>query len=168
MGRLPWFQCEPRKVSNSVSVLLHVTCFKLPSANMSNIFFVFSAVVSLSRPQLELWIKFHVISEINFLLYSGPLDTLEQGYITWQLLFREDPVVSRGKAQGRIPGVACTTLTERTPCRLLRDTGVEAAASVGPLIETLRFHKLPIEWWNTFKSLQQQINTGPSLVFQFM
>lgn len=66
MGRLLWFQCEPCKVSYSVSVLLHVTCFKLPSANMSKIIFDFSAVIFLSRPKLEIWIKFCVISEINF------------------------------------------------------------------------------------------------------
>lgn len=66
MRQLLWFQCEPCKVSNSVGVLLHVTCFKLPSANLSKIFFDFSMVIFLSRPKLELWIEFHVISEINF------------------------------------------------------------------------------------------------------
>lgn len=69
MGRLLWFQCEHCKVSNSLGVLLHVTCFKLPSANLSKIFFDFSMVIFLSRPNLELWVKFHVISEIIFFCF---------------------------------------------------------------------------------------------------
>ena len=179
MGRLLWFQREHCKVSNSAGVLLHVVCFKLPSSNLRKIFFWFFFFFFLwlsVKPKLELWVKFHVIGHINFFLlfYSGPLNTLEQDYVNWQLLFRENPGVRWVKVWGRITGVAWAapsaqlnrTLKQSTPCRLLRDNMLQAAASGVPLVETLCFHKLQIEWWNTFKSLQQEINTGPSLVFQ--
>lgn len=85
--------------------------------------------------------KFHVITEffIYFLLNSTVvLNTLEQGSVAWQLLFREDPGLSRVKVQGRITGIArampsahpTTVLKKSVSCSLLRGRMLKAAAAI--------------------------------------